>query len=129
MRTGVEELAVGIATQLRDRMQLECHHFINIFLLGKVAVHRVIGDHGWQAVTLVRQLLFVEIYQRLFLFLFGRRLSSWRCLCTGDSESAAARDIHDGECGNLQPAFGTPRAAIEEVAEPKSLLATLGNER
>jgi hypothetical protein len=47
-------------------MTRERPHFISIFLLGKVAVHSEIGDHRWQAVTLRTQLLFVEIYQRLY---------------------------------------------------------------
>ena len=32
------------------------------------------------------------------------------------------------ESGNLQPAFGTTRTAVEEVPEPERLLPTLGEE-
>jgi hypothetical protein len=53
---------------------------------------------------------------------------SRRRLRTGKSKSAPACDIHHREGGHLQPAFGTTRAAIEEVPETERLLTTLGDE-
>src|SRR5437660_323143 len=39
VRTGVEKLAVGVAPQSGDRVQIEANDFINIFLLCIVAIH------------------------------------------------------------------------------------------
>jgi len=129
VRFGEEEPAFGIAPQLGDRMQIEADHLINIFLLRKVAVHRMIFDLWRQAMTLRRQLLLVKINPGLFLFLRrGHLVIARRRLCHGQGEGAAARDIDDSEGGNLQPTFGAGSTAAREVAETESLLATLRNE-
>src|SRR5215475_4596465 len=73
------------------------------------------------------QLLRVEVDPGFFRLRLCGFLSRRR-LRTGKSKSAPACDIHHGECGNLQPAFGTTRTAIEEVPEPERLLTTLGDE-
>src|SRR5919201_195709 len=76
---------------------------------------------------MLTQLLLVEVDPGFFrLGLCG--FLSRRRLLTGESESAPACDIHHRECGNLQPAFGTTCAAIEEVSETERLLTTLWDE-
>src|SRR5262252_5437015 len=108
VRTGVEKPAVGVAPQFGDGVQMEADNFINIFFLRVVAIHAMIGDTRWQAMSMLTQLLFVEVDPGFFrLSLCG--CLSWRCLRTGERESAAACDIHHCEGGNLQPAFGTTR--------------------
>src|SRR5499426_4703900 len=127
VRTGIEKHAVGVAPQFGDGMQIEAGDFINIFLLCIVAVYTMIFDTRRQAMPMRTQLLLVEVDPgcfrlRLCGFLSRRRLR------TGERESAPACDIHHREGGNLQPAFGTTRAAIEEVPETKRLLPTPGEE-
>ena len=128
MRTGREKPAVGVAPQFGNGVQIETDDFINIFLLRIVAIHTMIVDARWQAMSMLAQLLLVEIHPCRFFFLCGRRPSGWRCLGAGDREGAAARDIHDGERGDLQAAFGTGGTAVEEVPQPERLLATLRHE-
>src|SRR4030095_15653400 len=127
VRTGVEKQAVSVAPQFGDGVQIEADDFINIFLLRIVAVHTMIVDARRQAMPMLAQLLLVEVDPGFFqLSLYG--FLSPRRLRTGESKSALACNIHHRECGNLQPAFGTTRAAIEEVPETERLLATLGDE-
>ena len=130
VHSGIEEAAVGVVAQLGDRMQLEVHDLINIFLFGEVVVHALISDGGRQAVAMVVQLLFVEIHARLVLgwgprglLLAGGRL--------GDDEGkgTAAGDIYHGQSRNLQPAVGPTGAAVEEVPQSKGVFAALGNNR
>lgn len=73
------------------------------------------------------QLLLVTVYSSLFLLSLRGILARWR-LRDGQSESAPACDIPYSERGNLQPAFGATRTAVEEVPEPERLLATLWHE-
>src|SRR4030095_14414914 len=127
VRTGVEKHAVSVAPQFGDGMQIEADDFINIFLLRIVAVHTMILDARRQAMPMLAQLLPVEVDPGFFRVSLSGCLSRRR-LRTGESESAPACDIHHRECGNLQPAFGTTRAAIEEVPETERLLTTLGDE-
>src|SRR4051812_11703163 len=108
-------------------MQLEPNDLIHIFLFRKVAIHTVIFDTLWQAMTWRTQLLLVKINPRLFFFL-RRGVTGWR-LRHGQREGAAVPHRDDREGGNLQPAFGATGATVEERAETKSLLAALGNER
>src|SRR5215470_12918295 len=127
VRTGVEKHAVSVAPQFGDSVQLEADDFINILLLCIVAVHTMILDARRQAMPMLAQLLLVEVDPGFFpLSLYG--CLSRRRLRTGESKSAPACDIHHRECGNLQPAFGTTRAAIEEVPETERLLPTLCDE-
>src|SRR5215510_13563766 len=127
MRTGVEKHAVSVAPQFGDRVQLEADDFINICLLRIVAVHTMIVDARRQAMPMLTQLLRVEVDPGFFrLSLYG--VLSRRRLRDGERQSAPACDIHHREGGNLQPAFGTARAAIEEVPETERLLPTLGDE-
>src|SRR5262247_556534 len=127
MRTGVEKHAVSVAPQFGDRVQLEADDFINICLLRIVAVHTMIVDARRQAMPMLTQLLRVEVDPGFFrLSLYG--VLSRRRLRDGERQSAPACDIHHREGGNLQPAFGTARAAIEEVPETKRLLPTPGEE-
>ena len=128
VRTGIEKQAVGVAPQLGDRVQIEADDFINILLLRIVAVHAMIGDARWQAMPMLAQLLRVEVYPGFFP-LGLRGILSRRRLRDSQSESTPACDIHHGERGNLQPAFGTLSAAVEEVPETERLLATLRDER
>ena len=89
----------------------------------------MIGDLRRQAVTLLTQLLPVKIHSGLFLGLRRDRLvSAWGCLGHRECEGAAACHIHDGQRGDFQAAFGTGGTAVEEVPQPKSLLATLRDE-
>jgi hypothetical protein len=44
VRAGVKKPTVGVAPQLGNRMQGETDRFIQVFLLGKVPVHAMIGD-------------------------------------------------------------------------------------
>src|SRR5215831_7556933 len=126
VRTGIEKHAVGVAPQFGDGVETEADDFINILLLRIVAVYTMIFDTRRQAMPMRTQLLLVEVDPGVFrLSLCG--CLSWRRLRTGESESAPACDIHHRECGNLQPAFGTTRAAIEEVPETERLLPTLGD--
>src|SRR5215468_59919 len=127
VRTGVEKPAVGVAPQFGDGVQMEADDFINVFFLRIVAIHAMIGDARRQAMSMLTQLLFVEVDPGFFRLSLCDCLS-WRCLRTGESESAPACDIHHREGGNLQPAFGPTRTAIEEVPETKRLLTTLGDE-
>ena len=89
----------------------------------------MIGDPRRQAMTMLAQLLFVEINPGLFLFLLGRRCRRGRRLGDREGESTAARDIHHGQGRNLQPPFGPTGAAVEEVPQPERLFATLRNKR
>ena len=124
VRTGVEKPAVGIAPPLGDRVQIEADNCINIFLLRIVAVHTMIGDARRQAMPMCAQLLRVEVDPGLFR-LSLRGVLARRRLRDGQRESAPACDIHHGERGHLQPAFGTTRTAVEEVPETERLLAAL----
>src|SRR5262245_2531783 len=124
VRTNIEKPTVRIAPQFGDRVQLETNDFIQIFLLRIVAVHAMIDNARWQAMPMRAQLLLVEVdpaLSRLGL----RSLLSRRRLRDGEGESTSACDIHHSERGNLQPAFGTIRTAVEEVPETERLLATL----
>src|SRR4029434_7484692 len=125
VRTGVEKHAVSVAPQCGDGMQMEADDFINVFLLRIVAVHTMIFDARRQAMPMLVQLLLIEVYPSLFLRTLRGFLARWR-LRDGQGKSAPACDIHHRERGNLQPAFGTTRTAVEEVPEPERLLATLG---
>ena len=127
VRTGVEKHAVSVAPQFGDGVQIEADDFINIFLLRIVAVHTMIFDARRQAMPMLAQLLLVEVDPGFFRLSLGGCLSRRR-LRTGESESAPACDIHHRECGNLQPAFGTTRTAVEEVPETERLRATLRDE-
>src|SRR5712691_9443037 len=124
---GGEKQAVGVAPQLGDRVQIEADDFINIFLLRIVAIHTMIGDARRQAMPMRTQLLLVEVYPGFFRRSL-RGLLSRRRLRDGERKSAPACDIDHGERGNLQPAFGTTRTAVEEVPETERLLATLRDE-
>src|ERR687885_3030444 len=106
-------------------MQIEADDGINIFLLRLVAIYTMIGDARRQAMPMRTQLLRVEVDPGFFRLRLCGCLARRR-LRTGESESASACDIHHRTCGNLQPAFGTTRAAIEEVPETERLLTTLG---
>ena len=57
----IEEAAVSVVAQLGDRVQLKGNDFVDIFLFRKVAVHPMIGDGVRQPVSVVVQLLLVEI--------------------------------------------------------------------
>ena len=46
---GIKEATIRIGTQLRDRVQLKGHDFVNIFLFRKVAIHAVLIDPLGQA--------------------------------------------------------------------------------
>ena len=119
VRTGVEKYAVGVAPQFGAGVQMEADDI--------VAIHAMIGDTRRQAMSMLTQLLFVEVDPGFFrLSLCG--FLSQRRLRTGESESAPACYIHHRACGNLQPAFGTTRTAIKEVPETERLLTTLGDE-
>jgi hypothetical protein len=76
---------------------------------------------------LLAQLLLVEVDPGVFQLSLSHCLSRRRRR-PGESKSAPACDIHHRAGGNLQPAFGTTRAAIEEVPKPERLLTTLGDE-
>src|SRR5437867_255650 len=127
VRTGVEKQAVGVAPQAGDRVQIETDDFINIFLLRIVAIHTMIDDARRQAMPMRAQLLLVEV-DPSFVLLGLRGVLSRQRLRDSERQSAPACDIHHGERGHLQPAFGTTRAAVEEVPEPERLLATLRDE-
>src|SRR5215510_375067 len=127
VRTGVEEPAVRVASQFGDGVQLEADDFINIFLLRIVAVHTMIVDARRQAMPMRTQLLRIEVDPGFFPRSLDGCLSRRR-LRTGERESAPACDIHHREGGNLQPAFGPTRAAIEEMPETERLLTTLCDE-
>src|SRR6266516_174328 len=127
VRTGVEKQAVGVAPQFGDRVQIETDDFINIFLLRIVAIHAMIGDARRQAMPMLTQLLRVEVDPGFFR-LGLRGFLSRRRLRNGERKSAPACDIYHGERGNLQPAFGTTRTAVEKVPETERLLATLRDE-
>src|SRR5262249_10732301 len=127
VRTGVEKHAAGVAPQLGDRMPIEADDCIKILLLRIVAIYTMIGDARRQAMPMRTQLLLVEVDPGFFLLRLCGCLSRRR-LRTGKSKSAPACDSHHCACGNLQPAFGTTRTAIEEVPEPERLLPTLGDE-
>jgi hypothetical protein len=108
-------------------MPREADAFLTLFLLRIVAVSTGLGDTRRQAMPRLAQWLRVEGDPGFF------RLSLCGCLArrrlrTGESANAPACDIHHRACGNLQPAFGTTRAAIEEVPETERLLATLRDE-
>src|SRR5215510_14906876 len=87
----------------------------------------MICDARWQTMPMRLQLLLIEVDASLFLRSLRDVLARWR-LCDGQGKSAPACDIHHGERGNLQPAFGPTRTAVEKVPEPERLLATLGDE-
>src|SRR5262249_43859733 len=72
MRARIKEQTVGVAPELGDRVKLEVNDFIKIFLFRKVAVHAVIFDALWQAMTRIAQLLLVEINSGLVFFLARR---------------------------------------------------------
>ena len=129
MRTGREKATVGVAPQLGNRVQVETNSFIQVFLLGKVPVHAMIGDLRRQAVPLLTQLLPIKIHSGLFLGLRRDRLViTWGCLGHREGEGTAACHIHDGQRGDFQAAFGTGGTAVEEVTQPERLLATLRDE-
>src|SRR5215813_1057785 len=127
VRTGVEEPAVRVASQFGDGVQLEADDFIKIFLLRIVAIHTMIVDARRQAMPMLTQLLLIEVDPGFFPRSLDGCLSRRR-LRTGERESAPACDIHHREGGNLQPAFGPTRAAIEEMPETERLLTTLCDE-
>src|SRR4030095_3819252 len=126
-RTGVEKHAVSVAPQFGDGVQIEPDDFINVLLLRIVAVHTMRFDPRRQAMPMLAQLLRVEVDPGLFLLGLRGVPSRWR-LRDSERESTAACDLYHGECGNLQPAFGTTCTTIEEVPETKRLLATLREE-
>jgi len=127
MRAGVEEQTVGIAPQLGDRMQLQTDDFINVFLLRKVAVDRMISDRWRQTMMMLAQLLAIEIDQGLLLLRPARGGERGRRLRHLKRESATTRDIHQREGGNFQPTFGSRVAAVEEVAQSEGLLPAFRN--
>ncbi len=108
-------------------MQIEADDFINIFLFRIVAVHTMILDTRWQAMSMRTQLLLGEVDPRVFRLRLGGFLSRRR-LRDGERQSAPACDIDHSERGNLQAAFGAARTAVEEVPETARLLATLRDE-
>src|SRR5262245_15314308 len=87
----------------------------------------MIFDARRQAMPMLVQLLFIEVYPGLFLRSRRGFLARWR-LRDGEGKSAPACDVHHCERGNLYPAFGTTRTAVEEVPETERLLATLREE-
>src|SRR5262245_56766722 len=109
-------------------MQIEADDCINIFLLRVVAVHTMIGDARWQTMPMRAQLLCVEVDPGLFLRGLRGRLARRR-LRDSECKSTPACDLYHSEGGNLKPAFGTTRTAVEEVPETERLLATLREER
>ena len=130
VRASIQEQAVGVAPQRRDRVQLEGNDFVNIFLLRKVTVDAVIGDTLGETMPLLPQLLLVEINPGLF-----RR---WVACCLvsarqglGDSEgqSAPTGHLHHRQGRNLQPPFGPTGTAVEKVPQPERLFAALRNKR
>src|SRR5882672_9336354 len=108
-------------------MQIEADDFINIFLFRIVAVHTMLLDTRWQAMSMRTQLLLVEVDPRVFRLRLCGFLSRRR-LRDGERKSAPACDIDHSERGNLQAAFGAARTAVEEVPETERLLATLWDE-
>src|SRR2546427_3518256 len=127
---GIQEPAVGVAPQLSNRRQLEGHHFLNIVLFRKIAVHAVIFDPLGQTLALLPQLLLVEIDSGLLLVLrCCCFVIAWGRLANGERERAPACDIYDRQGRNLQPPFGAVGTAVEEVPQPEGLFATLRNER
>src|SRR5215472_8422418 len=127
VRPSVEKPTVRVAPQLGDRVQIETDDGINIFLLRIVAVHAMIGDARRQAMPMLAQLLRVEVDPGFFQLSLSGFLSRRR-LGDGQGKSAPVGDIHHGERGHLQPAFGTTRTAVEKVPEPERLLTTLRDE-
>src|SRR5262249_22829351 len=127
VRTGVEQHAVGVAPQFGDGVQTEADDLINIFLLRVVAIHTMIGDTRGQAMPMLAQLLRIEVDSGLFPRSL-RGLLSRRRLRDRERQSAPAGDLDHSKGGNLQPAFGTTRTAVEEVPETERLLATLWEE-
>ena len=103
---------------------------ILVFLFRKVAIYAVIFDAVGQALTMLLQLLFVEINSSLFLFwpCCGIVMAWWR-LRDGKRESATTRHIDECQGQNLQSAFSAIGTAVEEVTETESLFAALQDER
>src|SRR5262245_3893480 len=130
VRAAIEEQTVGVVAQLRDRVQLKINDCVNIFLFRKVAVYAVVFDAWGQALTLIAQLLLVEINAGLVLCLRARRLvSAGRRLGDRERERAPAGYIHDRQGRNFQPPFRAIRTAVEEVPETESLFAALRKKR
>src|SRR3954454_10463010 len=95
VRAAIEEQTIGVVPQLRDRVQREINDCVNIFLLRKVAVSAVVSDAQGQALTVVAQLLLVEINAGLVLCLLARRRAiTWRRLGDRERERAPAGYIH-----------------------------------
>jgi hypothetical protein len=111
-------------------MQLEGHDFINLVLFREIAVDAVIFDPLGQTLTLLPQLLFVEVDSGLLLVLrCCCFVMAWGRLANGERERAPARDIYDRQGRNLQTPFGAIGTAVKEVPQPEGLFAALRNER
>src|SRR5215475_3523506 len=128
MWAGEQEATIGIAAQLRDRVQSEVYHGINILLLRKVAVYCVIGDPRREAMMMRSQLLGVEIHQGGFLVLLGRRCTRGRRLRDCERKRTTVRHLYHSEGRERQPPFRTTRAAVDEVTQPERLFPALRNE-
>jgi len=128
VRTGREQPAVGVAPQLGERVPIAADDFSKILLRRLVAVPAMIGDARWPARPLRAPWRRVAVDPG-FVPLGRRGLLSRRRRRDRQRDSTPAWDIHHGARGNLQPAFGTLRAAGAEVPATERLLATLRDER
>jgi hypothetical protein len=125
VRTGGEKHAVSVAPPWGEGMPREADAFLTLFLLRIVTVSTGLGDTRRQAMPRLAQWLRVEGDPGFFRLSLGGGLARRR-LRPGASASAPACDLHHRAGGNLPPACGTTRAAMEAVPATARRRITLG---
>src|SRR4030095_782136 len=66
MWSGIEKRTVGVVPEFGNGMEIQGDDFIDVLLLGKVAIHAVIPNRAGEAMALSVELL-VKIHACLFL--------------------------------------------------------------